>query len=94
MASIRDLKKEINNLVVHIIEQAFQYQVSHPNSDGYKTADKIIDEAVVLRDEIVDKINSVDELDKTELKAHFAGLKETFQKKSLDLIDQLDKLPD
>lgn len=94
MASIRDLKKEINNLVVQIIEQAFQYQVSHPNSDAYKEADRIIDDAVALRDDTIDRIYAADELDKEKVRSHFAELKESFQKKSLDLVERLDKLPD
>jgi hypothetical protein len=94
MASIRELKKEINHLVVHIIEQAFQYQVTHPSGKGYDEADKIIEESVALRDDTIDAIYNADELENKQLKSHFSTLKEDFQKKSLELIDRLDKLPD
>lgn len=94
MASIKDLKREINDLVVHIIELAFRYQVSHPNSKGYKEADKIIEDAVALRDDVMGRIYKASDLEQGELKPYFGKVREDFQKTSLDLINRLDKLPE
>ncbi|MCC4214369.1 hypothetical protein [Leeuwenhoekiella parthenopeia] len=56
MASIRDLKKDINFVLGDIIEAAYFWEASNPGED-HKEAEAIVDDSITLFDELIAKVN-------------------------------------
>lgn len=89
MASIKQLKKDINNDIGEIIEDIYLWELSNPDADLSKS-EKLIEEAIKVFDELVKKINSV--ATKDNLKKQFKVIQEernkvikTLLKKSANL---------
>jgi hypothetical protein len=73
MASIKQLKKDINNDIGAIIEDIYLWELSNPDADLSKS-EKLIEEAIKVFDELVKKINSV--ATKENLKKQFKVIQE------------------
>jgi len=73
MASIKQLKKDINNDIGEIIEDIYLWELSNPDADLSKS-EKLIEEAIKVFDELVKKINSV--ATKENLKKQFKVIQE------------------
>ena len=73
MASIKQLKKDINNDIGAIIEDIYLWELSNPGADLSKS-EKLIEEAIQVFDDLVEKINSV--ATKENLKKQFKSIKE------------------
>jgi benzoyl-CoA reductase/2-hydroxyglutaryl-CoA dehydratase subunit BcrC/BadD/HgdB len=73
MASIKQLKKDINNDIGAIIEDIYLWELSNPDADLSKS-EKLIEEAIKVFDELVEKINSV--ATKENLKKQFKVVQE------------------
>ena len=73
MASIKQLKKDINNDIGAIIEDIYLWELSNPDADLSKS-EKLIEEAIKVFDELVKKINSV--ATKENLKKQFEVIQE------------------
>ena len=73
MASIKQLKKDINNDIGAIIEDIYLWELSNPDADLSKS-EKLIEEAIKVFDELVEKINSV--ATKENLKKQFKVIQE------------------
>jgi len=73
MASIKQLKKDINNDIGAIIEDIYLWELSNPDADLSKS-EKLIEEAIKVFDELVKKINSV--ATKENLKKQFKLIQE------------------
>lgn len=73
MASIKQLKKDINNDIGEIIEDIYLWELSNPDADLSKS-EKLIEEAIEVFDELVKKINSVSKKD--NLKKQFNVIQE------------------
>jgi hypothetical protein len=58
MASIRQLKKDINNEIGAIIEDIYHWELSNPKADLTKS-EKLIDEAIVYFDILIQQVNAV-----------------------------------
>lgn len=58
MASIRQLKKDINNEIGAIIEDIYHWELSNPKADLTKS-EQLIDEAIVYFDTLVQQVNAV-----------------------------------
>ena len=58
MASIKQLKKDINNDIGAIIEDIYLWELSNPDGDLSKS-EKLIEEAIQVFDDLVQKINAV-----------------------------------
>ncbi|MBD1260944.1 hypothetical protein HZY62_10130 [Maribacter polysiphoniae] len=88
MASIRDLKKDINFVLGDIIEAVYIVEAANNKSDSKEGA-KIIDNAIETFDELIAKVNnkSVD-----NRKAHLNAVRQELEKKATALVDQLNKL--
>ncbi len=52
MASIRELKKDINYVLGDIIEAVYIWELTNPSKDN-KKAEAIIDEAIVTFDDLI-----------------------------------------
>lgn len=73
MASIKQLKKDINNDIGEIIEDIYLWELSNPDADLSKS-EKLIEEAIKVFDELIKKINSVAKKD--NLKKQFKIIQE------------------
>ena len=72
MASIRDLKKDVNYLAYDLLTEVFAYKHFHPELEE-KKFDEVIMELVKLRNELIARINNPE--DPTKIKAHFNSVK-------------------
>lgn len=88
MASIKNLKKDINNVLGDIIEGV--YIVEETNGGGpSKEGTAIIDSAIETFDELIAKVNENDIENK---KAHFNGVRTELETKANKLVDQLNSM--
>ena len=60
MSSRKQLKKEINNTLGALIEEVYVKELSSPELDS-KKSDKIIDEAISLFDDLIQKMHEAPE---------------------------------
>ena len=58
MASIRQLKKDINNEIGAIIEDIYHWELSNPKADLTKS-EQLIDEAIVYFESLIKQVNAV-----------------------------------
>ena len=88
MASIRDLKKDINYVLGDIIEAVYIVEEANgkPNS---KEGAKIIDGAIATFDDLIAKVNKKDVEDR---KKHLNEVRAELETKAKGLVDDLNKL--
>jgi len=82
MASIKNLKKDLNYIFSDIIEDCYVWQLE--NSDKADKAEAIIDDAIASFDELVAKVNDRKVENK---KAHFKGIIAELEKDVKKLYD-------
>ena len=74
MASIKDLKDDINYLTYDLLNECFTYKIYHP--DKGSIADKAISKIVKLRNELIHRVNNPESKnDSRKLKLHFNKIK-------------------
>lgn len=88
MASIRDLKKDINNVLGDIIEAVYVWEIV-ANKHNSKEANAIIDEVIVVFDELMAKVNNKKIPGR---KAHLKQVHHEFEEKARGLIDKVNSL--
>ena len=88
MASVRDLKKDLNFVLGDIIDAVYDWELNNPTKDN-KAAEKIIDDAINTFDELTVKVNQKDVENK---KAHFKAIYAELETKGNALLDRLKKL--
>ena len=88
MASIRNLKKEINSVIGGIIEAVFIVEDAKEQPES-KEGSAIVDSAIATFDDLMVKINKRDVEDRT---AHLKKVKAEFEKKARELVDKVNKL--
>ena len=88
MASVRDLKKDINFVLGDIIEAVYHWEATTENKDSAKGS-KLIDGAISAFDELMDKVHKKDV---ENSKAHYKAVRAELEKKATELIEQLNKL--
>ncbi|MFH6604831.1 hypothetical protein ACEZ3G_15200 [Maribacter algicola] len=88
MASIRDLKKDINNVLGDIIEAVYIVEAANGKQDS-KEGGKIIDGAIETFDDLIARVNqrNVD-----NRKAHLMKVRADLEKKATALVQDLNKL--
>ncbi|MBC9797359.1 hypothetical protein [Sinomicrobium weinanense] len=88
MASIKELKKEINSVLGDIIEAVYIWEAATENNNS-KEGNAIIDEAIETFDDLVAKINdrSVE-----NRKAHLKTVNRELEEKANQLIEKVNKL--
>jgi hypothetical protein len=86
MASIRELKKDIDYLVFEVISDCFVYAGLHPDN---KTSDVsgIVNDAVSLRNDLIARVNNPAAKEPKLVRQHFKAVQN-------DLIAGVDKLFD
>jgi len=88
MASIRDLKKDINYVLGDIIEAVYEWELENPGSDT-KKSNAIIDEAIATFDELIAKVSDR----KVENRSSFLkSINTELESKGNALIEKVNKL--
>lgn len=88
MASIKNLKKDVNFVFGEIIEAVYVWQLNNSQKDD-KSSEAIIDEAISSFDVFMDRINEKDVENK---KAHFTTISKDLEAKGNELLAKLNKL--
>lgn len=88
MASIKNLKKDINNVLSDIIEECYICQLTNDDKVSAK-ADKVIDEAIEVFDDLIVKLNLKNVDNK---KKHFQSIITDLEFKTAKLLTKLDKI--
>lgn len=88
MSSRKQLKKEINNTLGALIEEVYVKELSSPELDS-KKSDKIIDEAISLFDELIQKMH---EAPSAKSKPHFTGIRTSLKENAAALSSKIEKL--
>jgi hypothetical protein len=85
MASIRELKKDIDYLIFEVISDCFTYSNIHPE-DGTDELSAIISDAVEFRNDLIARVNHPDGKENPKIvKAYYRTIEK-------DLIAGVDKL--
>lgn len=88
MSSRKQLKKEINNTLGALIEEVYVKELSSPELDS-KKSEKIIDEAISLFDELIQKMH---EAPSGKSKPHFTGIRTSLKENAAALSAKIEKL--
>jgi len=88
MASIKNLKKDINYVLGDIIEECYAWELLNPKATT-KGTEAIIDEAIVTFDALIEKIHAKNVESK---KAHFKSLNLELEKNANNLLEKINKL--
>lgn len=88
MASIRDLKKDINFVLGDIIEAVYEWEAATNNTNSDK-GNAIIDKSIDAFDELM---NQVHQKEVTDNKAHFKAIRNSLEEKATALVEDLNKL--
>lgn len=92
MANIRDIKKDINSMVEHFIQECYTHLAYSPPLNQENVLD-IISDAVVLKKETLHKVNNLPEFsDIKETKHYFKKLIGDFYDRIVDLTERLNTL--
>lgn len=85
MASVRNLKKDIDYLVFEVISDCFVYSEIHPDSKNDEVS-AIINDAVNLRNDLIARVNNPDGKDNPKI------LKSFYRDVEKDLLTGVDAL--
>ncbi len=88
MASIKNLKKDINYVLGDIIEAVYVWELTNPSKDT-KKSEAIIDEAIDVFDELITKVNLKDV---ENSKQHFKAVNQELEDRGRKLIDKINAL--
>jgi len=89
MASIKQIKDDINGLTYELINECFTYKIYHPQKGT--RADKAISEIVRLRNELIFRVNHPENKNGSEkLKSHFNKIR-TDLGKLVKMVEDLGK---
>lgn len=84
MANIRDLKKEVNNMVYDVVDECYSIQLFDESKK--KATDDFIDEVADFQEEVMTEIN------KANSKKEFSSIREKAEKKAEEWVKKLNKL--
>ena len=88
MASIKNLKKDINYTLGDLIEECYVYQLLNPKAD-VKLSEAIIDEAIVTFDSLIEKLNAKGVENK---KAHYKAINSELEAKATEIVGKINSL--
>ncbi len=88
MASIKNLKKDINNVLSEVIEECYICQLTSDEKVSAK-ADKIIDEAIESFDALIVKIHEKGVENKS---SHYKGISKDLENKATALFEKISKI--
>lgn len=73
MASVRNLKKDIDYLIFEVISDCFTFGAVHPGDEEGKVAD-IISEAVALRNDLIRRVNNPEKDNNNKIAKNYFNL--------------------
>ncbi|MGS2761361.1 hypothetical protein [Sinomicrobium sp. M5D2P9] len=88
MASVKNLKKEINSVLGDIIEAVYLWETATDNTNS-EEGNAIIDEAIEAFDNLIEKVNDKSVEDR---KAHLKSVNNELEAKANVLIEKVNKL--
>jgi len=88
MPSIRDLKKDVNFVLGDIIEAVYIWEAGSGNKES-EEGTVIIDEAIEVYDNLMDKIN---QKKVSDTKVHFKSIRNELEEKAVKLVERLNSL--
>ncbi len=91
MASIKNIKKDINFLMEEVIETCFlHYHLNGENQQKRDEIDQMIEEVITLRNDLIFKLNNPDaEAQKMPSKQYYKGLLTQMLEKVDEIFDKL-----
>ncbi|MDX1463793.1 MAG: hypothetical protein R3359_12110 [Marinirhabdus sp.] len=90
MASVRELKRDINYVLGDIIEAVYIWELTHPEKDT-KKSQAIIDDAITAFDELIVKVNDRS-VAKEDKRAHYKAINAELETRGRKLIDDINTL--
>ncbi|WP_422091687.1 hypothetical protein [Tenacibaculum ovolyticum] len=88
MASIKNLKKDINYTLGDIIEECYMWELLNSKEDTTKS-EAIIDEAIAVFDNLLDKVNAKGVENK---KSHYKAISTELETNAAALINKVNSL--
>ncbi|MFV0249127.1 MAG: hypothetical protein ACK5H1_09265 [Tenacibaculum sp.] len=88
MASIKNLKKDINYILGDIVEDCYNWQVLNPKAN-FADSEAIIDDAISIFDNLLNKINSKNIDNK---KSHYKAIRRELKNNIKSLSIRIDNL--
>jgi hypothetical protein len=93
MASVRELKKDIDYLVYEVLSDCFAFSGMHPD-DKTEELSAIISDAVELRNDLIARVNNPDGKDNPKIvKAYYKSVEKDLLKGVDKLFTRLSSLP-
>ena len=93
MASVRELKKDIDYLVYEVLSDCFAFSGMHPD-DRTEELSAIISDAVELRNDLIARVNNPDGKDNPKIvKAYYKSVEKDLLKGVDKLFTRLSSLP-
>ena len=88
MASVKNLKKDINYILGDVIEECYTWELVNPSADT-KKSQAIVDETIATFDSLISKVN-----DKTveNKRAHYKSVQAELVKTGTALFEKVNKL--
>jgi hypothetical protein len=88
MASIKNLKKDINYVLGDIIEECYAWELTNPKADT-NASEAIIEEAIEAFDTLIDMMHTKNVENK---KVHFREVENSLEATANKLIEKVNKL--
>jgi len=88
MASIKNLKKDINYVLGDVIEECYTWELFNPKADK-KVSEAIINEAIDAFDTLIEMVNAKKVDNK---KAHFKSVENSLEATAAKLIEKVNQL--
>jgi len=88
MASVRNLKKDINYVLGDIIEAVYLWEIAGKGQPS-EASNAIIEEAIGTFDALIAKVNAKDVENK---KAHFKGIQAELEESARRLVEKINAL--
>lgn len=88
MASVKNLKKDINFVLGDIIEAVYLWEIT-TGGQATEKSEALIDEAIVTFDSLITKLNAKKVEDK---KAHFKAINAQLEESATQLVEKINAL--
>ncbi|HRG38635.1 MAG TPA: hypothetical protein PK289_08895 [Bacteroidia bacterium] len=91
MASKRDIKRTINNVIGNFLDDCYSDMLNNPGKHDTEI-EKIVDDAVDLADDLIARVNKSKTVEVKGRKAHFNEINKQLKEKTIGLLKKLDTL--
>ena len=93
MPKIRELKKTIDSLTYQVLADCFAYSDMHPDSNPEEVS-AIISEAVILRNDLISRVNEpMEKNDHKLIRSHFRNIEKDLYSGADKMFNKLSGLP-